>query len=79
MDVEYVWDANYDGIDFPKKRTRVFTVQAPARSVYWRATTLDAFTDDHWDEELYALYARGPVEPVRLTDDPLLPASARDP
>ena len=79
VNVEYVWRANYDGIEFPKERTRVFTVQAPARSVYWRATTLDAFTDDHWDEDLYALYAEVPSNPVTLTDDPLLPAAARDP
>ena len=79
VNVEYIWKANYDGIDFPKDRTRVFTVRAPARSVYWRATTLDAFTDDHWDEDLSALYAQVPSNPVLLTDDPLLPASARDP
>ena len=79
VDVEYVWRANYDGIDFPKERTRVFTVRAPARSVYWRATTLDAFADDHWDEDLFALYSEVPPNPVTLTDDPFLPASARDP
>jgi transglutaminase-like putative cysteine protease len=78
VDVEYVWRANYDGIQFPKDRTRVFTVRAPDRSVYWRATTLDAFVDDHWDEDLYALYGEVPANPVRLTDDPLLPAKARD-
>ena len=32
VNVEYIWKANYDGIDFPKERTRVFTVQAPARA-----------------------------------------------
>jgi protein-glutamine gamma-glutamyltransferase len=78
VNVEYVWRANYDGIEFPKERTRVFTVRAPARSVYWRATTLDAFTKDHWDEDLYALYSEVPENPVTLTDDPLLPAAARD-
>jgi protein-glutamine gamma-glutamyltransferase len=78
VNVEYVWRANYDGVDFPKDRTRVFTVQAPARSLYWRATTLDAFTNDHWDEDLYSLYSEVPSNPVVLTDDPLLPASARD-
>jgi len=78
VNVEYVWRANYDGGDFPKDRPRVFTVQAPARSLYWRATTLDAFTNDHWDEDLYSLYSEVPSNPVVLTDDPLLPASARD-
>lgn len=77
VEVSYVWKANYDGIDFPKERTRVFTVTAPERSTYWRATTLDAFADDHWDEDLYVLESDLPSR-VQLTDDPLLPASARD-
>jgi transglutaminase-like putative cysteine protease len=76
VEVSYVWKANYDGIDFPKDRTRVFTVRAPERSTYWRATTLDAFADDHWDEDLYVLESDLPSR-VQLTDDPLLPATAR--
>jgi transglutaminase-like putative cysteine protease len=79
LNVEYVWNSNYEGIDFPKERTRVFTVRAPARSVYWRATTLDAFTRDHWREDLYTLFSEVQSNPVQLTDDPLLPASAREP
>jgi len=51
VSVSYVWKANYSGITFPKKRTRVFTVRAPSRSAYWRATTLDAFDHDHWRED----------------------------
>ncbi len=78
LNVEYVWNSNYEGIDFPKDRTRVFTVRAPARSVYWRATTLDAFTNDHWREDLYSLFSQVQSNPVQLTDDPLLPPSARD-
>ena len=27
VSVEYVWNANYRGVNFPKKRTRVFTVK----------------------------------------------------
>ena len=77
VEVSYVWRANYDGIDFPKERTRVFTVRAPARSTYWRATTLDAFSRDHWDEDLYTLRSDAPST-ARLTDDPLLPAAARN-
>jgi protein-glutamine gamma-glutamyltransferase len=77
VEVSYVWKANYDGIDFPKERTRVFTVRAPARSTYWRATTLDAFAEDHWDEDLYTLESDLPSR-VQLTDDSLLPASARN-
>jgi transglutaminase-like putative cysteine protease len=51
VSVSYVWKSNYSGISFPKKRTRVFTVDGPSRSAYWRATTLDAFVNDHWREE----------------------------
>jgi transglutaminase-like putative cysteine protease len=78
VEVGYVWRSNYDGIDFPKDRTRVFTVKAPPRSTYWRATTLDAFSDDRWDEEPYPLYTEESESPVRLTEDPLLPALAQD-
>jgi hypothetical protein len=78
VSVQYVWRANYNGIRFPRKRTRVFTVQAPERSVYWRATTLDTFTRDVWDEDLLALFPEVPPNPVDLSGDPLLPADARN-
>ena len=78
VEVGYVWRSNYAGIDFPKERTRVFTVKAPARSTYWRATTLDVFENDHWDEDQYPLYTDQSESPVTLTGDPLLPALARD-
>ena len=61
VSVSYVWKANYSGISFPKKRTRVFTVRGPSRSVYWRATTLDAFVRDHWREDQIS------VEPASKT------------
>jgi transglutaminase-like putative cysteine protease len=79
VSVEYVWRANYDGIRWPKKRTRVFTVSAPRQSTYWRATTLDAFVNDRWDEDLVALSATALPNPVDLSGDPLLPEQARDP
>ncbi|HKF14999.1 MAG TPA: transglutaminaseTgpA domain-containing protein [Gaiellaceae bacterium] len=60
VDVSYVWDANYKGIEFPKKSTTVLTVKAPPQAPYWRATTLDAFVDDHWRQDAYA------VEPVDI-------------
>jgi protein-glutamine gamma-glutamyltransferase len=50
--VSYVWRANYDGVQFPNKRTRVLRVRATGRAGYWRATTLDSFRDDVWDEDL---------------------------
>ncbi len=82
VSVEYVWDANYRGVNFPKKRTRVFTVKTDnQRAVYWRATTLDTFVDNAWTEELLPTSAFRPPDGSRdlLTDDPLLPKSARDP
>ena len=33
VSVRYVWDSSYSGIDFPDKRTTVFKVKAPPRSV----------------------------------------------
>ena len=41
--VRYVWDANYDGIEFPRKPTTVLVVEGPDRARYWRASTLDLF------------------------------------
>jgi transglutaminase-like putative cysteine protease len=78
VNVEYVWRSNYNGIRWPRKRTRVFTVHAPARSVYWRATTLDAFVRDNWDEDLFATNSTVLSNPVDLSQDPLLPPGARD-
>jgi hypothetical protein len=78
LSVEYIWKSNYDGIHFPKKRTRVFTVRAPDRSVYWRATTLDAFVDDAWTEDLIRASSVVFGNPVDLSAEPLVPATARD-
>ena len=78
VSVQYVWDSDYDGINFPKTATTVFTVEADRRAPYWRATTLDVFLDDNWREDAPFL------EPVRgagrdsLVNDPLLPDAARD-
>jgi hypothetical protein len=53
--VRFVWDANYDGIAFPKKRTVVLVVDGPDRARYWRASTLDLFQYDRWFEDLFWL------------------------
>lgn len=74
--VQYVWDASYEGIAFPPKPTVVLRIQAPSRSLYWRASTLDLFADDRWIESLYPI-ALGPPRRV-LPDDPLVPAASRD-
>lgn len=79
--VGYVWDANYDGIEFPEKRTTVFTVETEGvrRSLYWRATSLDEFTGRAWRENLETAAFFGAEEPVDVTQfDPLLPEEARD-
>jgi transglutaminase-like putative cysteine protease len=79
VSVDYVWRANYNGIRWPRKRTRVFTVRAPAQSTYWRATTLGTFARDIWDEDPIVLNSEVLPNPVDLTEwDPLLPAAARD-
>jgi protein-glutamine gamma-glutamyltransferase len=67
--VKYIWDANYQGIRFPAKPTVVLRIHAPRRLLYWRASTLDLFTDDHWVENLYpVLIADGqralPLDPL---------------
>ena len=78
--VRYVWDANYDGIRFPKKKTVVLRIKVPdsKRSLYWRATTLDDYDGSTWKESL-------DLAPPRETDvvdvdpeDALLPKDARD-
>ena len=50
--VRFVWESNYDGVSLPSERTVVFTVDGPTQPVYWRASTLDLFTDDHWFDNL---------------------------
>ncbi|MBA3366760.1 MAG: transglutaminase domain-containing protein, partial [Actinobacteria bacterium] len=74
--VSYVWDSDYTGIRFPKRRTPVLTIKAPPRSLYWRATTLDRFTGYGWAEDLSVAL----VPPGTSADmaDPLLPRRARN-
>jgi transglutaminase-like putative cysteine protease len=76
--VTYVWRANYDGVRFPNKRTRVLRVRAPGKAGYWRATTLDAFVAHAWDEDLLpaAEVSYGPRDVV--LDREFLPEAALD-
>lgn len=72
VSVQYVWDANYGGIEFAEKPTTVLRITGPKRGFYWRATTLDQFVADRWLENPTPLstgLAQG-----RLPSDPLLPA-----
>ncbi|HEY3071064.1 MAG TPA: DUF3488 and transglutaminase-like domain-containing protein [Gaiellaceae bacterium] len=52
--VRYVWNSHYGGIHFPKKKTVVLKIRVPGpqRNLYWRATTLDDYTGNGWQENL---------------------------
>ncbi|HVH51360.1 MAG TPA: transglutaminase-like domain-containing protein [Gaiellaceae bacterium] len=50
VSVAYVWNAQYEGITFPRTRTTVLEVKAPRTPVFWRATVLDTFAGDRWLE-----------------------------
>src|SRR5207247_4362599 len=58
VSVSYVWDAQYGGIHFPKKVTPVLRIAGPGRSLYWRATVLDAFNGTRWAQQLRSLALR---------------------
>jgi transglutaminase-like putative cysteine protease len=76
--VAYVWDASYRALKWPDKKTTVLKVRGSSRNLYWRATTLDVFTDDRWvDEQTVTRISAGPVQLTRH-DDPLLPRRAMD-
>jgi transglutaminase-like putative cysteine protease len=53
--VRFVWDSNYEGISFPPKKTVVLRISGPTVPHYWRSTTLDLFSDNHWIEDLFWL------------------------
>jgi hypothetical protein len=69
VSVRFIWNAGYSGVSFPARKTAVLEIQAPRRSLYWRATTLDTFRHGRWIETLTPL-ATQPVE------DPLEPEQA---
>jgi transglutaminase-like putative cysteine protease len=50
VSVSYVWNAQYDGLRFPRKRTTVLEIKAPPTALYWRAAVLDRFARDRWLE-----------------------------
>ncbi len=79
VSVQYVWDSDYDGIDFPAKATTVLKIRAPRRSPYWRATTLDVFLDDHWREQGETIEPFSDGERDTLVGDAYLPPQAVDP
>jgi transglutaminase-like putative cysteine protease len=75
--VRYVWDASYGGIRFPEKVTTVLTVDGPGRALYWRATTLDTFTEDRWIEDLRPIGSGARFR--ELPGDALAPPEATNP
>jgi protein-glutamine gamma-glutamyltransferase len=76
--VTYVWNSHYLGIEFPEKETTVMRVKVSGarRSLYWRATTLDSYSGQGWNEELDFSPAEEQSEIDELAGDPLLPAAA---
>ncbi len=58
VSVRYIWDARYDGVRFPKKKTIVLTIRARHTPYYWRATVLDRFDGTRWLEEIWSETAR---------------------
>ena len=76
VSVNFLWDANYRGFEWPEKETKVLEVRGTQRHLYWRATTLDTFTQDRWIEHLPILgLVEGRVD-LRSFPDPLLPDRA---
>jgi transglutaminase-like putative cysteine protease len=73
--VRYVWDSDYRGFSFPRKKTVVFKIAAPAKAHYWRAALLDTIIGGRWVENVTPDQPGGEDSLLR---DPLLPARAQD-
>ena len=65
--VSFVWDAQYRGLHWPKKKTVVLEVRSATRPGYLRAAVLDDFAGDRW--------IMGALRP----SDAIEPAAARNP
>jgi hypothetical protein len=64
VSVRYIWDARYDGVRFPKKKTTVLTIRAPNTPYYWRATVLDRFDGTRWLEDVWPEEMRREIVPA---------------
>jgi Transglutaminase-like superfamily/TgpA N-terminal domain len=73
--VSYVWGSDYRGFSFPRKKTVVFRIAAPAKAHYWRVALLDAIIGGRWVEDVTPDQPGGEDTLLR---DPLLPARAQD-
>jgi transglutaminase-like putative cysteine protease len=81
VSVSYVWSSNYDGLEWPEKRTTVLKVKTEGtrRALYWRATTLDEYNGSDWLETSALAEAESASETIDVAaGDPLLPAAALD-
>ena len=78
VSVDFVWRGQYQGIRFPDHPTTVFEVQAPDDSRYWRATTLDTFDQDAWEESLRVTVGVADQGRDELFNDATLPTQARN-
>jgi protein-glutamine gamma-glutamyltransferase len=78
--VNYVWNANYDEIRFPEKETTVLRVKAGGarRSLFWRATTLDDYTGQAWDEHLELADSEDDEQVDAVGRNRFLPEAARN-
>ncbi len=74
VSVAYVWHSTYDGLHFPRHSTIVFTVKAPERPLYWRATTLDVFDGRGWEEAPLPTAAERIAGRDVVPDDPPIPS-----
>ena len=74
--VSYVWDSSYRGFSFPRKKTVVFKIAAPAKPAhYWQVAVLNSIIDGRWVE---VVIPDQPGGEDTLLRDPLLPARAHD-
>jgi protein-glutamine gamma-glutamyltransferase len=49
VNVQYVWDQTYKPLHWPKKKTVVMEVHSPV-PLYWKATQLTVFQNNHWSQ-----------------------------
>ena len=76
--MRFIWNSNYSGIAFPPTKTVVLRVEGPTAPNYWRTTTLDLVSDNHWSEDLFWLdQVDGEERALQLPQ--LVPARAAKP
>jgi transglutaminase-like putative cysteine protease len=71
--VRFVWESDYDGVEFPAEETVVLRVKGPEQATYWRVSTLNLLSDQHWFEQLLWLGRVEGGSRTRLSGDGLIP------